>query len=234
MTERFARTRRTSVKRIPTRGRYDRASVYGILDEAFVCHVGFAVDGRPVVIPTAFGRVDDTLYVHGSAASQMLRRLAEGVDVCITVTLVDGLVLARSAFHHSINYRSVVLFGRATLVESEKEKALALRAFSEHLLRGRWDDVRAPTAKELRATSVLSIPLTEASAKVRTGPPVDDAEDYELRVWAGEIPLRLAAGEPVADPRLAQGIDAPRYVKDYRRGAEAREAEEADEVVARA
>ena len=218
MTERFAQTKRTAVKRLPKRARYDRTTAYEILDEGFICHLGFVVDGQPFVIPTGYGRVGDTLYVHGSAASRMLRRLSEGVDVCITVTLVDGLVLARSAFHHSMNYRSVVLFGRATIVEGAGEKTVALRAFSEHVLPGRWDDVRPPSAKELRATSVLAVPLTEASAKVRTGPPLDDEEDYAMPVWAGEIPLRLTAGAPVPDPLLAPGTEAPRYAREYRRG----------------
>ena len=218
MTERFTQTKRTSVKRLPARAHYDRTTAYGVLDEGFICHLGFVVDGQPFVIPTGYARVGDTLYVHGSAASRMLRRLSEGVDVCITVTLVDGLVLARSAFHHSMNYRSVVLFGRATPVEGAGEKTVALRAFSEHVLPGRWDDVRPPSAKELRATSVLAVPLTEASAKVRTGPPADDADDYEMPVWAGEIPLRLMAGAPVPDPQLAPGTEAPRYAREYRRG----------------
>src|SRR5215472_18817502 len=170
----FPLTERTQVKRLPKRGAYDRETVYKILDEAFVCHVGFVVDGQPFVIPTNYGRVDDTLYLHGSAASRMLRTLSAGIPVCVTVTLVDGLVLARSAFHLSINYRSVVILGAATMVEAAEEKMTALRAFTEHVVPGRWDDVREPTEQELRGTSVLALPLVEVSAKVRVGPPKDD------------------------------------------------------------
>ena len=215
--ETFAPTDRTTLKRLPKRGNFDRDVVYKILDEAFVCHVGFVVDGRPVVIPTAYGRVDDRFYIHGSAASRMLRTIEEGVDVCVTVTLVDGLVLARSAFHHSINYRSVVIFGRASVVEDLKEKFDAMRSFTQHVVPGRWADVREPNDGELKATIVLFVPLVEASAKVRTGPPVDDDEDYETPVWAGEIPLRLVAFAPVADPRLTLGVEPPQYARDYRR-----------------
>ena len=213
----FTPTSRTRLKRLPLRAEYDRAAVYRILDEAFICHVGFAQDGQPVVIPTGYARVGDRLYLHGSAASRMLRTLASGLDVCVTVTLVDGLVLARSAFHHSINYRSVVIFGRATLVEAEAEKMAALRAFSDQVVPGRWDDVREPNALELKATLVLALPLDEVSAKVRTGPPVDDKEDLSLPVWAGVVPLHLAAGAPIPDLHLAAGIDPPAYALDYRR-----------------
>ena len=215
--ETFVPTDRTTLKRLPKRGNFDRDVVYKILDEAFVCHVGFVVDGRPVVIPTAYGRVDDRFYIHGSAASRMLRTIEEGVDVCVTVTLVDGLVLARSAFHHSINYRSVVIFGRASVVEDLKEKFDAMRSFTQHVVPGRWADVREPNDGELKATIVLFVPLVEASAKVRTGPPVDDDEDYETPVWAGEIPLRLVACAPVADPRLTPGVEPPQYARDYSR-----------------
>ena len=214
----FRKTKRTTLKRLPKRGVFDRNSVYDILDEGFICHVGFVVDNKPVVIPTGYARVEDRLYIHGSQASRMLRTLSEGIDVCVTVTLVDGLVLARSAFHHSINYRSVVVFGTATLVDDASEKNSALFAFSEHVIRGRWNDVREPTAEELTMTSVLALELTEASAKVRTGPPIDDEEDYSLPVWAGVIPLRLTAFEPVNDPRLPDSIDAPSYVRNYQRG----------------
>jgi len=213
----FPQTNRTTIKRLPKRGQYERESVYSILDEGFVCHVGFAVEGQPFVIPTGYARLDDTLYIHGSQASRMLRTLANGVDVCVTVTLIDGLVLARSAFHHSMNYRSVVVFGRATVVEEKDEKLAALFSFSEHVVRGRWDDVREPTEQELKATTVLSLPLLEASAKVRTGPPLDDEEDYSLPVWAGVIPLRLVAGEPTNDPRLPEGIEVPEYARKYSR-----------------
>jgi len=213
----FPQTTRTTLKRLPKRGHYEHDTVYGILDEGFICHVGFVVDGNPVVIPTGYARVDDKLYVHGSQASRMLRTLAEGVDACVTVTIVDGLVLARSAFHHSINYRSVVVFGRAQVVTDPEEKRAALFAFSEHVIRGRWNEVREPTEAELKQTTVLCLPLTEASAKIRTGPPIDDEEDYDLPVWAGVLPLQLVAGEPVKDPRLGEGIAVPEYVINYER-----------------
>jgi nitroimidazol reductase NimA-like FMN-containing flavoprotein (pyridoxamine 5'-phosphate oxidase superfamily) len=213
----FPLTDRTKLKRLPKRGHFDRETVYAILDEGFICHVGFVVDGHPFVIPTGYARDGDKLYIHGSQASRMLRTLADGLDACVTVTLVDGLVLARSAFHHSMNYRSVVVFGRATLVEDAEEKLTALLALSEHFVRGRWNDVRAPTESELKATTVLSLPLEEASAKVRTGPPLDDEEDYALPIWAGVVPLKLVAGEPINDPRLPEEISVPEYAKNYRR-----------------
>ncbi|HLG17746.1 MAG TPA: pyridoxamine 5'-phosphate oxidase family protein [Blastocatellia bacterium] len=213
--DRFEPTDRTTVKRLPKRAEYERATVYEILDEGFVCHVGFVVDGQPFVIPTSYGRAGDRLYIHGSAASRMLRALEGGVEVCVTVTLVDGLVLARSAFHHSINYRSVVVFGKAEPVDDRDLKLEALRAFTEHLVPGRWDDVREPNEDELRATTVLALPLTEASAKIRTGPPIDDEEDYQLPVWAGEIPLRVVAAAPVADPRLESETGAPSYALKF-------------------
>jgi len=213
----FTPTARTQVKRLPKRGAYDRETVFKILDEAFVCHVGFVMDGQPYVIPTNFGRNGETLYLHGSAASRMLRTLTEGVPVCVTVTLTDGLVLARSAFHHSVNYRSVVVLGAARLVEDPTEKMEALRRFTEHIMKGRWDEIRWPTEQELKATTVLALPLEEVSAKVRTGGPVDDEEDYALPVWAGELPLAVVPAEPVADPRLKPGTEVPRYIKSYRR-----------------
>jgi uncharacterized protein len=213
----FKRTERTQVKRLPDRGAYNSETVFPILDEGLICHVGFVVDGQPFVIPTGYARVDDTLYLHGSAASRMLRTLAEGVQVCVTVTLLDGLVLARAAFHHSMNYRSVVILGRATLVEVPAEKIRALHAFTEHIVRGRWNDVRLPTESELKATTVLSLPLREVSAKIRSGPPKDDEEDYELPIWAGVVPLPIAPGAPITDPRLTSGIEAPLYAKKYSR-----------------
>jgi nitroimidazol reductase NimA-like FMN-containing flavoprotein (pyridoxamine 5'-phosphate oxidase superfamily) len=215
--EDFKPTERTTVKRLPKRGNYERETVNQILDEGFVCHVGFVVDGRPVVIPTGYGRLNDQLYIHGSAASRMLKTLRANLDVCVTVTLVDALVLARSAFHHSMNYRSVVIFGTARVVEDEDEKMKALHVFTDHIMHKRWEESRQPTQNELRATMVLAVSLVEASAKIRTGPPVDDEEDYELPVWAGELPLRLATGEAVPDPRLRAGIELPQYVRDYRR-----------------
>jgi nitroimidazol reductase NimA-like FMN-containing flavoprotein (pyridoxamine 5'-phosphate oxidase superfamily) len=211
------RTTRTKLKRIPKRGAFDRETMYKILDEAFICHIGFSVDGKTFVIPTAYGRSGDTLYVHGSAASRMMREMSKGIDVCITVTLVDGLVLARSAFHHSINYRSVVIFGNAEIVTDEAEKNDALFAFTEHLIPNRWDEIRAPDSKELKATTVLKLKITEASAKIRTGDPVDDAEDYNLDVWAGVIPLKIKAEKPIDDALLKENITAPDYTQNYQR-----------------
>lgn len=216
-TEAFVPTDRTTLKRLPKRAVYDREAVNAILDEGFLCHIGFAVAGSQYVIPTGYGRDGDVLYVHGSAASRMLRTLEQGVQVCVTVTLLDGLVLARSAFHHSMNYRSVVVFGIASAVQENDEKLKALRAFSEQVIPGRWDDVREPDENELRATLVLKLPLTEASAKVRTGPPIDDEPDYALQVWAGVLPLHLQAGALIADPRLPKGIDPPDYALSYAR-----------------
>jgi nitroimidazol reductase NimA-like FMN-containing flavoprotein (pyridoxamine 5'-phosphate oxidase superfamily) len=215
----FTPTERTTLKRLPKRGEYDHAAVHQILDEAFICHVGFVVDGKPVVIPTSYARIGAALYIHGSAASRMLRSLEEGIDVCVTVTLIDGLVLARSAFHHSINYRSVVIFGAANLVDDPDEKIKALHAFTDQVVPGRWEEVRWPNESELRATLVLKLPLVEVSAKVRTGPPIDDEEDYELSVWAGVVPLKLTAGPPINDDRLTTGIEAPEYARNYGRPA---------------
>ncbi|HEX8092044.1 MAG TPA: pyridoxamine 5'-phosphate oxidase family protein [Blastocatellia bacterium] len=215
----FLPTERTTLKRLPKRAEYDRRAVYEILDEGFICHVGFTVNGQPFVIPTGYARAGDSLYVHGSQASRMLRELSKGIDVCVTVTLLDGLVLARSAFHHSINYRSVLVFGKASLIEDKEEKLEALRALSEHIVPGRWAEVREPTESEMKATTVLSLPLAEASAKVRTGPPIDDEEDYEMSVWAGVIPLRMEAGEAIADPRLPADISLPNYLHHYERPA---------------
>jgi nitroimidazol reductase NimA-like FMN-containing flavoprotein (pyridoxamine 5'-phosphate oxidase superfamily) len=208
---------RTEVKRLPQRSRYDAELVHRILDEALVCHVGFVIDGEPVVIPTIHARHGDRLYLHGSPASRMLRTLKRQVDVCVTVTLIDGLVLARSAFHHSMNYRSVVVFGRATEVTDPAEKMVAFRALVDHVAPGRWNDVRAPNEKEIRSTLVLTLALTEASAKVRSGPPIDDEADYALPVWAGELPLRTVTGAPVGDPRLAPGAFVPEHVTGWRR-----------------
>ena len=213
----FTPTDRTQVKRLPKRGKYDRETVYSILDSGFVCHVGFSVDGQPYVIPTNYGRSGDIVYLHGSAASRMLRTLSEGVPVSVTVTHVDGLVLARSAFHHSVNYRSVVILGTARLVEDPAEKMEALRVFTEHVMKGRWDDVRKPTEQELKATSVLALPLEEVSAKVRTGGPNDDAPDYDLPVWAGVLPLETVPKQPVADPNRKNDPAIPEYLKNYKR-----------------
>jgi nitroimidazol reductase NimA-like FMN-containing flavoprotein (pyridoxamine 5'-phosphate oxidase superfamily) len=213
----FTPTVRTQVKRLPKRGAYDRETVFNILDEAFVCHVGFVVEGQPYVIPTNYGRVGETLYLHGSAASRMLRTLSEGIPVCVTATLIDGLVLARSAFHHSVNYRSVVILGTARLVDEPAEKMEALRLFTEHIMKGRWDQIRQPNEQELKGTTVLALPLEEVSAKVRTGGPVDDEEDYKLPIWAGVLPLPVTPAAPIADARLAAGIEAPENVVAYSR-----------------
>ena len=215
--ESFTATERTTLKRLPVRGAFDRETVYRILDEAFICHVGFSVEAQPYVIPTGFGRIDDSLYVHGSAASRMLRSLEGGIAVCVTVTLVDGLVLARSAFHHSMNYRSVVILGTATVVNESNEKMTALRAISDQIVPGRWDEVREPNENELKATLVLRLPLVEVSAKIRTGPPIDDEEDMDLNVWAGELPLSLTTGTPVPDAKLRVAATIPDYIAGYRR-----------------
>jgi uncharacterized protein len=213
----FVPTERTQVKRLPKRGHYERETVYSILDSAFVCHVGFSVDGQPFVIPTNYGRSGDTLYLHGSAASRMLKTLSGGVPVCVTVTHVDGLVLARSAFHHSVNYRSVMILGKARLVEDPAEKMDALRIFTEHVMKGRWNDVRIPTEQELKATIVLSLPLEEVSAKVRTGGPVDDEGDYTLPVWAGVLPLETVVKPPLPDAQRKNDPPIPEYLKNYKR-----------------
>ncbi len=217
MSEKFTITEKTKLKRLPKRGDFDRETVYKILDEAIVCHVGFTVENQPFVIPTGYGRKDDVLYIHGSAASRMMRNLSKGIDVCVTITLIDGLVLARSAFHHSMNYRSVVIFGNAELIEDEAEKFEALRLFTEHIIPNRWNEIREPNAKELKGTTVLKLPITEASAKIRTGDPIDDAEDHDLNVWAGVIPLKLEAQKPIDDALLNEGIPPPEYTLKYQR-----------------
>jgi len=204
--ETYIPTDRTQVRRLPKRGVYDKAQVHAILDEGRICHVGFVMDGQPFVIPTGYVRRGDLLYFHGSAASRMLRESAAGIPVSVTVTLLDGFVLARSAFHHSMNYRSVVILGRARLVTELDEKMEALRCFTNHIMAGRWEEVRQPTPVEMKATSVLALTLEEVSAKVRTGGPIDDEEDYALPVWAGVVPVRLEAGEPIPDDRLVPGV----------------------------
>ena len=217
MDTHVATTPRTRLKRLPKRGHFDRETINAILDEAFICHVGFVADEQPYVIPTGFARVGNDLYIHGSSASRMLRNLSEGVNVCVTVTLVDGLVLARSVFHHSMNYRSVVVLGNAMLVSDPEEKAKALEAITEHIVPGRWADARWPTELELKATTVLKVPIEEVSAKVRTGPPIDDDEDYDLNVWAGVLPLQMVPGTPVSDGRLPENIIVPANIAGYRR-----------------
>ena len=224
MPEHLATSDRTRIVREPQRAIYEREVIYKILDEGFVCHVGFTADGQTFVIPTMYARVGDALYFHGSAASRMLRGVSTGLNVCITVTLSDGLVLARSVFNHSMNYRSVVIFGRAAIValgnasvvDEAGEKLDALRAFTEKILPGRWHHARQPNEKELKATSILRLPLTEISAKVRTGAVEDDAEDYALPVWAGVVPLRLVAGAPLRDERCDPALPTPAYAANFR------------------
>ena len=222
MAEPYSPTARTRVTREPERGVYDRAAAYRLLDEAFICHVGFVVDNQPFVIPTGYGRSGDNLYIHGSAASRMLRNLDQGIAVCVTVTLLDGLVLARSIFNHSMNYRSVVVLGTAVAVEDPAEKQQALRALSEHILPGRWKESRQPNERELKATLVMRLPITEFSAKVRTGPPIDNEEDYSFPTWAGVVPLQTVAGSPINDPRLDPKTLVPDYVRSYSRSTRAR------------
>jgi nitroimidazol reductase NimA-like FMN-containing flavoprotein (pyridoxamine 5'-phosphate oxidase superfamily) len=206
---------RAKVRRLPQRGVYDAEQIYAILDQGLVCHLGFVKDGQPFVIPTLHVRVGNKLYLHGSPASRMLKTVAQGVEVCVTVTLIDGLVLARSAFHHSVNYRSVVVFGTATVVSDLAQKFEILHALTEHLIPGRWRDVRTPSQTELQQTLVLELSINEASAKVRTGPPLDDEPDYALDSWAGVVPLSMVAAPPIADPKLRPGIAIPRYAARY-------------------
>ena len=212
-------TPRTTLRRAPQRGSYDRADLHAILDEGLVCHLAFAGDDSPHVIPTAYARIGETVYVHGAVANRVLRALADGGQACLSVTLVDGLVLARSAFHHSMNYRAVVLYGAMRAVTETDAKLEVLRAIVEHMVPGRWNDVRQPNPTELKRTLVLGLPIEEASAKIRTGPPIDDENDYPLPCWAGVIPTSLRLAAPVADPRLAAEISAPDYVVGYRRPA---------------
>jgi uncharacterized protein len=214
--EELTRTPRTTVKRLPKRAAYDRATVNAILDGAIICHVAFIAGGTPMAIPTLCARVDDRLYIHGSAASRMLNTAAGDVEISLTATLIDSVVLARSAFHHSLGYRSAVVIGRAVEVEDLEEKLAAMRALVEHIVPDRWEQIRPPSGQEMLATKVLRIPITEASAKVRTGGPVDDEEDYAMPVWAGVIPLRLEAKPPVADERLVPGTPLPPHVANYR------------------
>ena len=210
-------TSRTTLKRLPARGSHERETINQILDEGFICHVGFVVDGQPFVIPTGYARAGDRLFIHGSQASRMLRALKDGAQVCLTVTLIDGLVLARSAFHHSMNYRSVMIFGTPRLVDDRAEKLAALYAVSEHIVPGRWQDAREPNEAELRQTTVLELALDEASAKIRTGPPLDDEEDYAMNIWAGVLPLQVTTLAPIADPRLPANVEVPGYLHEYDR-----------------
>lgn len=213
----FAKTKKNSVQRLPKRGHYDRETIYDILDEALICHVGFVQDGQPYVIPINFARVDDAIILHGAKASRLLKHIESGHPVCVEATLVDGIVLARSVFHHSVNYRSVVLFGSGRLVTDEQEKLAALEAVTEHLIPGRWKEARLPNRKELNATSVVSIRIDEASAKVRVGPPIDDEEDYSLPVWAGVLPLQEMALVPVRDELQTEIVPLPEYIQNYSR-----------------
>ncbi|MBR9922455.1 MAG: pyridoxamine 5'-phosphate oxidase family protein [Bacteroidetes bacterium] len=197
---------KTKVRRAPSRGHYDKETIYGILDKEYICHVGFIHQNHPVVIPTLYGRLDDTLFLHGSIASRMMKALESGVDVSISITRVNGLVLARSAFHHSMNYESVVLFGKAVLVKDEAAKLAGLKAISDQVLKGRWEEARLPNEEEMKATSLVSLPLKEASAKIRTGPPSDNKEDYDLDIWAGVVPVEHITRRAEPDPKLKAGI----------------------------
>ena len=210
----FEKTPRNEVKRQASRGSYDRDTVYAILDEGYVCHVGFCVDGQPFVIPTLSARIDDSVFIHGSSISRMLKEV-EGSEICLTVTLTDGIVLARSAFHHSMNYRSAVVFGKGRLISDKKAKISALRSISENLLPGRWEDAREPTPRELQVTSVIEIEIEQASAKIREGDPSDDKDDYSLPIWAGVLPVEVLFGEPVPDSKLSKGIPLPDYLAPF-------------------
>ena len=210
----ISKTDRTKVKRVPSRGVYDRETINSILDSTFHCNVAFDYEGKPMLIPTLFGRDGDVVYFHGAMSSRMMKELNTGIPIAFSVTLIDGLVLARSAFHHSMNYRSVVAFGKATIVE-DHDKLHALKCVSEHVISGRWDESRLPNAKELKATMVLKLEIDEASAKIRTGPPSDDKPDYDLDIWAGVIPLEMEAQQPIPDPVLTGGIQTPNSVMDY-------------------
>jgi len=213
----FPITERTRIRRVPKRGQYDKDTIYRILDEGLVCHVGFVEDHQPAVIPMNYARRDDALILHGATASRLLKYVQAGHPVCVTVTLLDGLVLARSVYHHSMNYRSVVVFGRGRLIETEQEKLAALEVLTEHILQGRWQDARKPNRQELDATAVVSIAIESASAKVRTGPPADDEDDYQLPVWAGVLPIQQQALAPVSDPRLGKDVRVPPSISNYRR-----------------
>jgi nitroimidazol reductase NimA-like FMN-containing flavoprotein (pyridoxamine 5'-phosphate oxidase superfamily) len=216
MTE-FPKAKRNQIQRLPKRGEYRKDAIYKIIDEALICHVGFVQEGQPFVIPTIHTREGDTIYLHGALSSRMLGYIQEGNPLCIEITLLDGIVFARSAFHSSLNYRSVVLFGTGRVVEPEEEKRHALEVLMKHIAPGRWEEARKPNRKELATTRVVAIPIESASAKIRTGPPADDEEDYQLPVWAGILPLQLQSLEPVADERLGKGISVPDYIADYSR-----------------
>jgi len=211
----FKQGEKNKIRRIPNRGHYDKETIYEILDDGIICNISFIIDDQPFIIPTAYARVDDVLYVHGAKTSRMINQINRGLKICFSVTHLDGYVLARSAFHHSMNYRSVVVFGTGKIVNERDEKILALKVFSEHLIPGRWEDVRKPNEKELNATNVLKITIDEASAKIRTGPAVDDKEDYDLDVWAGVLPFKITKGELLKDELLKPGISVPDYLKEF-------------------
>ena len=215
MTDTFPKTARNKVKRMPERGHYDAATIYPIIDAALICHVGFVLEGQPFVIPTLHARQDDTILLHGAKGSRLLRHIQSGGAVCITITHVDGIVLARSVFHHSINYRSAVLFGKGLVIEDEQAKLQALEAFTERLIPGRWQDARTPNAIEVKQTTVIAVQIESASAKLRTGPPGDEADDLDLPVWAGVLPLRQIAGVPLADSQLRPSVELPDYIRDF-------------------
>ena len=216
----FARTNHNQVRRLPDRARYDKQTIYRIIDEALYCHVSFAEEGRPFIIPTIHARLGDTLILHGAKASRLLKQVESGAPLCVAITLLDGLVFARSVFHHSMNYRSVVIFGAGRAIQGDEEKLRALEALTEHVAHGRWADVRKPSQRELNATSVVAIDIQHASAKLRSGPPSDDEEDYALPVWAGVLPMQQGAGAPIDDLRLVSGISAPEYIVGYSRSPE--------------
>ena len=209
------KTNRTKVNRTPKRAVYEKETIYKILDETFVCQIAFKIDGQVFIIPTAFGRKDDSIFIHGSNKSRMLNSIKSGEDICIGVTLIDGIVAARSIFHHSINYRSVIIFGKGKEIDEPEDKLKALKIITEHIIPGRWNYARKPNEKELEITSVFEFKIDEASAKIRTGPPVDEKEDYNLNVWAGIIPLKTIAESPIRDQEVRNGILLPDYIKDF-------------------
>jgi nitroimidazol reductase NimA-like FMN-containing flavoprotein (pyridoxamine 5'-phosphate oxidase superfamily) len=213
----FQQTDLNKVKRLPKRGQYDKKTIYEIVDEALICHVGFVLEDQPFVMPTIHFRIDDTIYLHGAVANRMLTHIKAGNSVCLTMTLIDGIVFARSVFHHSMNYRSAVLFGKGKAVENYDEKWNVFKALTEHIAKGRWDDARKPNEVETNTTTILAIDIESASAKIRTGPAKDDEEDYTLPIWAGIMPVQMQFGVPIDDERLKKDVTAPKYVKEYKR-----------------
>jgi uncharacterized protein len=214
----FSRSPKNKIKRKPDRGHYDKETVHQILDEGLICHVGLIQDNSPIVIPMNYARQGDQILLHGAPGSRLLQSIKNGAEVCITVTLIDDLVLARSVLHHSMNYRSVVFFGRGTLVEEYNQKKEAFKTIVDHIIPGRWDDARQPSDKEIKQTYVVAVPINEASAKIRSGPVIDEEDDYALSVWAGLLPLGFNPAEPVSDEKLDKNIQVPDYVKNYNRG----------------